>query len=69
MKISDKLGELNYDRNHCGVTFNSDNSRQAVYTFSGDVYKGLDVYSQVQTNQISYKTRLEFFLGNMVTSL
>jgi cytoplasmic iron level regulating protein YaaA (DUF328/UPF0246 family) len=46
MKISDKLGELNYDRNQSWeLPFNSENSRQAVYTFNGDVYKGLDVYS------------------------
>ena len=45
MHISDKLGQLNYDRNQFEFTFNPGNARQAIYTFSGDVYKGLDVYS------------------------
>ena len=46
MHISDKLGQLNYDRNQSwNLPFNPGNARQAIYTFSGDVYKGLDVYS------------------------
>ena len=46
MHISDKLGQLNYERNQSwNLPFNPGNARQAIYTFSGDVYKGLDVYS------------------------
>lgn len=46
MHISEKLGELNYNRNQSwNLPFNPGNARQAVYTFSGDVYRGLDVYS------------------------
>jgi cytoplasmic iron level regulating protein YaaA (DUF328/UPF0246 family) len=46
MKISEKLGNLNWERNQNFKTpFNKDNSRPAVYTFDGDVYFGLDVYS------------------------
>jgi cytoplasmic iron level regulating protein YaaA (DUF328/UPF0246 family) len=46
MKISEKLGNLNWERNQNFKTpFNKDNARPAVYTFDGDVYSGLDVYT------------------------
>lgn len=46
MKISDNLGQLNYERNqNWSLPFTQDNARQAVYAFSGDVYRGLDVYN------------------------
>ena len=46
MDISDKLAELNWQRNQDWQTpFTKDNARPAVYTFDGDVYHGLDVYS------------------------
>ncbi|MCH1547017.1 MAG: peroxide stress protein YaaA [Flavobacteriaceae bacterium] len=46
MHISDKLGELNYQRNQdWSVPFTSTNARQAIYAFNGDVYKGIDAYT------------------------
>jgi cytoplasmic iron level regulating protein YaaA (DUF328/UPF0246 family) len=46
MKISDNLAQLNYDRNQqWTVPFTKENARQAIYAFSGDVYRGLDAYS------------------------
>ncbi|MFD2543659.1 peroxide stress protein YaaA [Lacinutrix gracilariae] len=43
MHISDNLGQLNYERNQeWTLPFTKENARPAVYTFSGDVYKGLD---------------------------
>lgn len=46
MKISDALGQLNYERNQeWHLPFTLDNSRQAIYAFSGDVYRGLDAYN------------------------
>ena len=46
MSISPSLGELNYQRNNAwSLPFNSSNSRQAIYAFNGDVYKGIDAYS------------------------
>ena len=46
MKISEKLGDLNWERNQNFKTpFNKENARPAVYTFDGDVYSGLDVYT------------------------
>lgn len=46
MHISDNLGQLNYERNqNWELPFTKDNARQAIYAFSGDVYRGLDAYT------------------------
>ena len=46
MKISPALGQLNYERNqNWELPFTQDNARQAIYAFSGDVYRGLDAYT------------------------
>ena len=46
MSISGKLADLNCKRNQEWKTpFTTSNARPAVYTFDGDVYMGLDVYS------------------------
>lgn len=46
MDISSNLGELNYERNQAwALPFTPDNSRPAIYAFSGDVYRGLDAYT------------------------
>jgi len=43
MKISEKLGILNYERFHDWHTpFTTDNAKQAILAFQGDVYTGLD---------------------------
>ncbi|RED48427.1 peroxide stress protein YaaA [Seonamhaeicola aphaedonensis] len=49
MSISDALGQLNYERNQeWTLPFTPENSRPAVYAFSGDVYRGLDAYTITQ---------------------
>lgn len=46
MKLSDKLGALNYERFQSWTQpFNKDNARPAALTFNGDVYQGLDAAS------------------------
>jgi cytoplasmic iron level regulating protein YaaA (DUF328/UPF0246 family) len=46
MSISDKLADLNWQRNKAWKTpFSPTNSRPAVYAFDGEVYNGLDAYS------------------------
>nr|WP_299388375.1 peroxide stress protein YaaA [Allomuricauda sp.] len=46
MSISDKLAELNWERNQQFSTpFTTENARPAVYSFNGDVYQGLDAYT------------------------
>ncbi|MBV7269905.1 peroxide stress protein YaaA [Winogradskyella luteola] len=53
MKISDNLGQLNYERNQeWQLPFTKDNARQAIYAFSGDVYRGLDAYT-IDTKKLS----------------
>lgn len=45
MGISPTLGELNFQRNQeWHVPFDQDNARPAVYAFSGDVYRALNIY-------------------------
>ena len=44
MHISDNLGQLNFDRNqHWNVPFTPDNSKQAIYAFTGAVFQGIDM--------------------------
>ena len=46
MSISDKLADLNWQRNKDWKTpFTPENARPAIYTFDGDVYTGLDAYT------------------------
>lgn len=46
MAISPALGALNHERfNSWHRPFDSDNARQALFAFKGDVYIGLDAYS------------------------
>lgn len=46
MSISPALGQLNYERNqNWKIPFDLGNAKQAVYAFSGEVYRGLDVNS------------------------
>ena len=46
MSISNNLGQLNYERNQSWqLPFTEENARQAIYAFSGDVYRGLDAYN------------------------
>lgn len=46
MHISEKLADLNFQRNlNWELPFTSDNARQAIFAFTGDVYQGLEAYS------------------------
>lgn len=46
MKISDNLAHLNYHRNQNWQTpFDLENSKQAIFSFTGTVFKGIDVNS------------------------
>ncbi|MBC8300382.1 MAG: peroxide stress protein YaaA, partial [Pelagibacterales bacterium] len=54
MSISSSLAELNYQRNNSWeLPFDSSNSRQAIYAFNGDVYRGIDAYS-IEENKIDF---------------
>ena len=61
MDISDKLANLNWIRNQEWIAVNSkENSKQAVFAFSGDVYIGLDVQSlsPIQIEVLQDKLRI-----------
>jgi hypothetical protein len=61
MHISDKLGELNWQRNQdWELPFSSENAKQAVFAFKGDVYIGLDAYSlsEAKIQQLQQKLRI-----------
>jgi cytoplasmic iron level regulating protein YaaA (DUF328/UPF0246 family) len=46
MKISDDLASLNYDRNQSwNLPFEPENAKQAIYSFTGEVFRGIDVMS------------------------
>ena len=54
MGVSSKIADLNYERNHnWSLPFTKKNSRQAVYAFNGEVYRGLDAYS-IDDDKIDY---------------
>ncbi len=61
MSISEKLGELNWQRNQdWHLPFTTKNARQAVYAFKGDVYLGLDTYTipSEKIDQLQNKLRI-----------
>ncbi|WP_308990495.1 peroxide stress protein YaaA [Mariniflexile litorale] len=46
MRISDALGQLNYERNQeWQLPFTVANARPAMYAFNGEVYRGLDAFN------------------------
>ncbi|MGL2964362.1 peroxide stress protein YaaA [Flavobacterium sp. RSB2_4_14] len=64
MTISDKLSELNWQRNQEWQTpFTLENSRQAIYAFDGDVYTGLDVYTLPEDKLAVLQNKLRILSG------
>jgi uncharacterized protein len=46
MDISKDLAELNYERNqNWSIPFTTENAKQAVYAFTGEVYRGIDIHT------------------------
>jgi len=65
MSVSEKLGDLNYDRfqKWTAVKGISDNSRQAIFAFTGDVYQGLDATSLSATDIEYAQSHLRILSG------
>jgi cytoplasmic iron level regulating protein YaaA (DUF328/UPF0246 family) len=64
MSISDKLADLNWQRNKAWKTpFTNSNARPAVYAFDGEVYNGLDAYSIPLENLDQLQERLRILSG------
>jgi cytoplasmic iron level regulating protein YaaA (DUF328/UPF0246 family) len=64
MSISDKLADLNWQRNQDWRTpFNAENARPAIFAFDGEVYTGLDSYS-ISTEKLAVlQVRLRILSG------
>jgi uncharacterized protein len=64
MDISNKLADLNWQRNQAWkLPFAPENARPAVYSFDGDVYTGLDVYSLSQEKVAVLQNKLRILSG------
>jgi len=64
MSISDKLADLNWQRNKVWKTpFTADNARPAIYTFAGDVYIGLDAHTITIEKLAQLQDRLRILSG------
>lgn len=65
MSISDKLADLNWNRNQTRNVseITAENGRQAIYTFNGDVYIGLDAYSLSEDKITILQEKLRILSG------
>lgn len=64
MDISDKLAQLNWQRNQeWQLPFNPKNARQSVFAFNGDVYTGLDAYSIPAAKIVKMQDTLRILSG------
>jgi len=64
MDISEKLAELNWQRNqNWNIPFTCENARPAVFAFDGDVYTGLDVYTMPEAKLEVLQDKLRILSG------
>tara|TARA_B110000003_G_scaffold194909_1_gene193615 strand:+ start:7273 stop:8031 length:759 start_codon:yes stop_codon:yes gene_type:complete len=64
MKISPALADLNYERNQkWQQPFSLENSKQAIYAFTGEVFKGIDVKSLAEEKLPLLQNRLRILSG------
>ena len=64
MTISDKLADLNWQRNQEWKTpFTVQNARPAIYAFNGEVYTGIDSYSLSEDKMNDLQSRLRILSG------
>ena len=64
MKISDDLSALNYERNqNWNPLFTPENAKQAVYCFTGEVFRGLDVTSLANEKMVVLNHKLRILSG------
>ncbi len=64
MKISDALAGLNYERNQVWETpFTPKNAKQAIYSFTGEVFRGIDVHSLSEEKIPVLQDRLRILSG------
>jgi cytoplasmic iron level regulating protein YaaA (DUF328/UPF0246 family) len=65
LDVSPALAELNYDRyQNWELPISSENAKQALYVFKGDVYQGIDVAS-LKNNSIDYLNKNLLILSGL----
>ena len=64
MKISDALSDLNYTRNQdWELPFTAENAKQAVYSFTGQAYQGLDAMTIAEDKIPALQNKLRILSG------
>ncbi len=64
MSISDNLGRLNYERNQeWKLPFIAQNAKQAIFAFTGEVYRGLDVNTIPKEKMAQLQDKLRILSG------
>ena len=64
MSISDNLGSLNYERNQeWNLPFTAQNAKQAIFAFTGEVYRGLDVNTIPEQKVAQLQDKLRILSG------
>jgi uncharacterized protein len=64
MHISEKLADLNWQRNqNWQLPFDKNNARQAVFTFDGEVYNGLNAYTLTEEKITVLQNKLRILSG------
>ena len=64
MSVSDNLGRLNYERNQeWKLPFTAQNAKQAIFAFTGEVYRGLDVNTIPKEKMAQLQDKLRILSG------
>ncbi len=64
MSISDNLGRLNYERNQeWNLPFTPENAKQAIFAFTGEVFRGLDVNTIPKEKLVQLQDKLRILSG------
>ncbi len=64
MSVSDALGQLNFQRNQeWKLPFTPENSKQAIYAFRGDVFRGFDIDSLPAAKLDTLQDKLRILSG------
>lgn len=64
MSISDDLAQLNYERNQeWNTPFTKENAKQAIFAFTGEVFRGIDVNSLSENKLPQLQNKLRILSG------
>ena len=64
MSVSDNLGRLNYERNQeWNLPFTPGNAKQAIFAFTGEVFRGLDVNTIPKEKLVQLQDKLRILSG------